>query len=87
MLLTHLMVLVDNGLFVISGKPNKDTSLKEAYNLIWKEIDEENSNHWSWNFGIIYREFIKKKSQLSNYNLRSESTNSNLAFPPLNSFV
>ena len=31
---------VDNGLFVISGKPHKNVSLKEAYNLIWEEIEK-----------------------------------------------
>ena len=54
----YVMGSVDNGLFVISGKPNKDTSLKEAYNLIWKEIDEVKENT------IEKRELQKLKNKI-----------------------
>jgi len=36
----YIMGSVDNGLFVISGKPHTGVSLKEAYKLIWKEIEK-----------------------------------------------
>ena len=36
----YIMGSIDNGLFVISGKPHKNVSLKEAYNLIWEEIEK-----------------------------------------------
>ena len=54
----YVMGSVDNGLFVISGKPNKDTSLKEAYNLIWKEIDKVKENT------IEKRELQKLKNKI-----------------------
>lgn len=54
----YVMGSVDNGLFVISGKPNKDTSLKEAYNLIWKEIDIVKENT------IEKRELQKLKNKI-----------------------
>ena len=36
----YVMGSVDNGLFVISGKPHRGVPMKEAYDLIWKEIEK-----------------------------------------------